>query len=419
MNYSLPSNSLYGNEPIEIELPETWNVRVCSYHGARARPLTEDEIAERVRAVRLREAAAPGKTAVIIIDDMTRPTPCGKVVAPVIRELLAGGIRPEHISIIGATGMHRAMSREDFVRKQGEELTAAFPCYSHNPFFNTVQLGISSAGIPIELNAACVRADLKIGVGAVFGHPNTGVGGGGKLIVPGIASAETIRRYHLTPRERWNMSLQARQITIEAAQMLGLFCKFDALLNGSGEIAELFAGSAQDNLEQHLDTICRFFRCPTPEPADVVIANNYFKPSEPNIVLSYPEFYELLKPGGDLVVSANSPLGAATHYLFGKWGSGRIGGLAYYGESKLPDKVGRYFAFTQHPDRGTGLQYHFDPDDSRFHWSQTWDEIVKAIGNEPRDVLLLPYASVPFFDPPIEAGSRPTLYIGDRAFVEG
>ena len=418
MKYSLSANSLYGNTPVVIDLPEKWKVHTCSYAGEKYPALSTEEIRATIRHAGMREKAEGCKTAVIIIDDMTRPTPCGDIAEVVIEELLLAGVPERGISFVGAVGMHRAMSREDFVRKLGEKLVRRFPTYSHNPFFNTVQLGICSHGIPIELNAECVRAEFKVGIGAMFGHPNTGISGGGKLIVPGISSAETIRRFHLTPREKWNMGLMARQITIEAAEMLGLDFKLDTLLNGEGKAAKLYVGDCRSNIEDHVEEIHSFFRAERPESADVVIANNYFKPSEANVVLNYPEFFELIRPGGDLIVSTHSPMGAATHYMFGKWGNSGIGGLGYHGESGVPECVGRYFAFSHYIDPGTSLQYHFSPDDPRFNWADNWEIIVEKIGDGEKDVLILPYAGVPYFDPPIDVGSVPTLFIGNDGFVK-
>lgn len=418
MQFPLPANSLYGNEPVIIDLPDGWNVRVCSYKGAVAPKMTQQQLRSVVYGTDIAGKAKGCRDAVIIIDDTTRPTPCGQLAGIIIEELVKAGIPENKIRFVGATGMHRAMAREDFVRKLGEEIVSNFATYSHNPFFNNVMVGICFNGMPIELNAECVNADFKIGIGSLFGHPNTGVAGGGKLIVPGIASSETIRRYHLTPREKWNQNLDARRITVEASELLNLNVKFDALLNGAGEIAQLYAGSCRENLEKNFEDIFDFFSADCPEPADVVIANNYFKPSEANVVLNYPEFFELIKPGGDLIVAANSPMGAATHYLFGKWGDSGIGGLAYYGDSAVPERVGRYFAFSEHLDRGTAQQYHYDAKDPRFRWSNRWSEIVAAIGEGPKDVLILPYAGVPFFKPAIDVGSVPTLFIGGSAFLE-
>ncbi len=416
MNFDLPANNLYGNQPVPIRLPDQWRVHMHSYAGETAPGLSPAQIRDRLNApmgvAPIREGAKGCKTAVIIIDDISRPTPMEALAKAVIEQLEEAGVPRQGIHFMAAVGLHRAMAREEFVRKLGEDLVSDFRTYSHNPFFNNMQVGVSRAGIPIELNVDCVRADYKIGIGSIFAHPNTGLSGGAKLIVPGIASTETIRRYHTQPADRWSLDVNARQITLDAARLLGLDCKLDALLNGKGEIAHLYVGSCQDNIERNYQEICDFFHTQRPAPADLVIANNYFKPTEAGVACCYPEFFSLVKPGGDLVVAAHSPNGAAAHYLFGKWGEGGVGGLAYAGEAAIPRHVGRYFAFSQHIDRATSLQYHFDPDDPRFHWAKSWDTVLSELGDAPRDVLILPYATVVNFVPALEGPGHAILTVG-------
>jgi hypothetical protein len=45
------------------------------------------------------------------------------------------------------------------------------------------------------------EADLKIGVGFITPHPIAGFGGGGKIVIPGLGSMETIQSNH-TPAHR-------------------------------------------------------------------------------------------------------------------------------------------------------------------------------------------------------------------------
>ncbi|MDR2356642.1 MAG: lactate racemase domain-containing protein [Oscillospiraceae bacterium] len=399
---SLPAFSLYGNERVPIEFPGGWDVRIHSYNGEKAPALTRAQLQEALSAPEcarpVYEDARGCGDAVIIIDDFSRPTPAGVLVRLIVEQLEEAGVPRGKIRVIAATGMHRAMNREDFVRKLDEDLVSEFRTYSHNPFFNNVQVGISSYGIPIELNAECVRADYKVGIGSIFAHPATGLGGAGKLILPGISSMETIRRFHLMASAvRWDTGLDSRKLTLEAAEMLGLNIKLDALLNGGGEIAKLYAGDCRRNVDNHIEEIKDFYTVQWPDPARLVIANNYFKPTEPGLAFCYPEFWSLVEPGGDVVVAAHTPNGAAAHYLFGRWGDSGGGGLMYTGENRLPDSVGRYFAFSRFIDGGTALPYHFDSSDERFHWAGDWRQIRADLGDSPRSVLVLPYATVPFF----------------------
>mgnify|MGYP000154002533 CR=1 FL=1 len=404
MKFDLPSNSLYGNQPITLDLPDDWKIAVHSFQGEKIPGMSYDEIAQILaqkgpNGVPIAQAAKGCKSAVIIVDDISRPTPLEQVAKAILAELNKAGVPKDAIRFVFAVGTHRAMNREEFVRKLGPEIVGEYKIYNHNPFFNTVRVGVTSNGIPIELNADCVQADFKIAVGALFPHPNTGISGGAKTIVPGISSVETIRRYHMQPVKRWDLNTVGRQITLEGANMLGLNAKVDVLLNGKGEITRVFVGNCMENVEKNYEEIKAFFTTPRPEPADLVLLNNYFKPSEPDVSICYPEIFSLVKPGGQLILGANSPLGVAAHYIFGKWGENGVGGLAYSGDRKLPENISRYVIFSEYPERGMGTHYHFDASDPRVRWARTWDEVMENIDPHPKSVLILPYSTVPYFSP--------------------
>ena len=74
--FDLPSNSNYGDQPIPIAFPDNWDVHISKIHGYDTPALTEAQIAEKIHAAigakPISEGAAGKKSAVIIIDDITR-----------------------------------------------------------------------------------------------------------------------------------------------------------------------------------------------------------------------------------------------------------------------------------------------------------------------------------------------------------
>ena len=75
-----------------------------------------------------------------------------------------------NIWFLAATGMQRAMGREDYVRKLGEQIVRRYRIYSHNPFFNCAYVGTTSCGIPIHVNAEILRADYRSAIGSLPSH---------------------------------------------------------------------------------------------------------------------------------------------------------------------------------------------------------------------------------------------------------
>jgi nickel-dependent lactate racemase len=64
-----------------------------------------------------------------------------------------------------------------------------FPVYNHNPFNNCVPIGTTKTfGTEVSINAEVMKSDLKIAIGGIVPHGMTGFGGGGKIILPGVAS---------------------------------------------------------------------------------------------------------------------------------------------------------------------------------------------------------------------------------------
>ena len=399
MLYALPANNLYGNEPIALSIPDNWDVTVCEYAGVHAPAMTYPEICRAIAApsgCKPISVAARGKQdAVIIFDDISRPTPCGDIAKAVITELEQAGVPRNNIRFMCAVGSHRAMSRDDYVRKLGEEIVQEFRVYSHNPFFNNTLVGHTSSGIPIELNADVVAAGFKVAIGNAVPHGNTGIAGGPKTILPGIASFDSIKALHsLGVTGRWDLSVAGRDMASQAAELLGLDMKIDVLLNGKGEIAVLHAGNVNALAAEHEPELRDFYRTPHEMDADIVLANNYFKPAEPFLAIAYNGIPFSVKKGGVLIVSSHTPQGAIPHYGQGTWGDTGVSG-PLYSPTPAPRRCKTYYAFSTYMDKGSAAGYHLMGEN--FKWADKWEQILQDVGTEKRKLVIYPYGSVGFY----------------------
>ena len=196
MKYTLAQNRWYGDQPVDIELPDDWNVQFLSSGGDQYPALTKEDLRERfkgaVGTAPIRELAKGHEQVAIIFDDLTRATPAQPIAEVLLEELLAAGIKKENIRFICAPGLHGALMRNDFIKKLGEHIVREYAVYNHNPYESCVEVGVTPNGIKIEINAEFMACDLRIGIGSLVPHPLNGFGGGGKLVMPGIASANTI-----------------------------------------------------------------------------------------------------------------------------------------------------------------------------------------------------------------------------------
>src|SRR5947208_7067546 len=86
-------------------------------------------------------AASPGrapahKTAVIVVSDITRPdvpyTGPASILHPVLHRLEAQGLLPEHITILVATGTHRASTQAEKITMFGADVVQRYPIVDHS-----------------------------------------------------------------------------------------------------------------------------------------------------------------------------------------------------------------------------------------------------------------------------------------------
>jgi len=335
----------YGNRTVEIELPDDWDVTLHPMRGADERPMTVSEIEERIKSpigsARLKDIAVGKGSAVVIFDDITRPTRVYEIAPIVIGELTAGGIDEEEITFVCALGNHGAHTSHEFRKKLGAGILERFRVFNHNPYENCVYVGETRGGTKLMVNREVMEADVRIGIGCVTAHANVGFSGGGKILLPGVTHIESAAHYHIEVHDTapettglGNFDKNVMRLEIEeAAAMARLDFKVDVVVNGRGETTALFAG---DFLEEHAEAVRLakevYALDPAPEGMDVVIANAFAKANEMFIALRLGEA-ALGGSAGTVVVIANAPEGQVPHYFqrsFGRDYGGRhypIGGI--------------------------------------------------------------------------------------------
>ncbi len=386
----MPTLLWYGNTDVELQFPEDWEVHLCPMPGANHPALGPRVIREALSnplgSERIGSLAAKREEAAIIFDDMTRPTRTYEIVPFILEELKKGGISDDHIRFVDALGCHGANNRPDFVKKLGEDVVERFPVYNHNPFHNLTDIGETSRGTPVQVNAEVMECDLKIGVGCVVPHPSAGYGGGAKIILPGVVSLDTTYHNHgvvgrvkpgstsLHPTVGWGKVEQnvMRLDMEEAARLAQLDVKVDALINSRGETTALFAG---DFVKEHREAVKLARRVYETKPlaeADIVVANTYAKANEARLAM--PMALASVKSGGTVVLIANTPEGQVTHYLNGKFGKEGGGRLCF--PRSYPPELGRLIVFSPYKIVDPFLSWG-NPDS--YTWVKTWGEVLEEL----------------------------------------
>jgi nickel-dependent lactate racemase len=404
----LPQLAWFGPREQEFDLPEGWRVEMCRMAGYDRPKLTPDEIREAIGRpigmAPLREYARGRKEVVIIFDDMSRVTRAAEIVPHVLEELAAAGIKDRQVRFIAACGCHGAMNRADFEKKLGKEVLERFPVYNHAPYDNCVYAGTTKRGTELYINAEVMKCDLKIGIGSIVPHIMAGFGGGSKLVLPGVAAYETIVALHTPPKDAGGFSGTVtgmgniegnvrRQDIEEAAAIVGLDIKIDALVNGLGDTTAVFAGEPVQAFRAGLEVARAHYLSPAARDKDIVITNSYAKVNEAisGLQVAFPA---ISKRGGTIVLIANAPEGQVTHYLMGSFGT-TIGGK-FNLQMKPPDNVKRLIVFSEYPE--VSIKRSME-DTERVVLTSDWDEVLKLLeadyGGEA-EVAVYPIADIQY-----------------------
>ncbi len=403
MIVKVPQFPWYGDTELELEFPDSWEVVVPRMAGEKAPKLTSqqirDAIGKPIGTPRLAEMARGKKEVCIIFDDLTRPTKADAIVPHVLDELHEGGIKDENIRFIAALGLHGAMKLMDFQKKLGEDIPQKYLVFNHNPYENCTYLGETSRGIPVSVNSEFMACDLKISIGSLVPHPTAGFGGGGKMILPGVSSTESIAANHgrlCTLSDTGTIVLDTwgrvddntmRLDMEEIARMAGLDFSINALCNMQRDTIGLYCGDLVEAQREGVKMARQVYATESPGDADIVVANSYAKANEAALVVTLGS--KLLKEsGGDLVVIGNIPEGQICHYLARSFGK-TIGGQLYGAQKKLPPRVKRMFALGPYIDK-VGLDW-IGPID-QITILNSWAEILNALkngnGNKAKAVVI-------------------------------
>ncbi len=335
-SFQVPARKWFDESQLKLAFPKRWNVVPCLMNGHDVPELTAGQIAAAfsspIGARPLREMAKGRRQTAIIFDDMSRPTPAAVLLPYLLKELEAAGISDDSIRLICATGCHSAHTYADFAKKLGVDILDRFPVYNHNIYENCTYVGDTSQGTRLCVNAEVMACDLKIGIGAVITHPQTGFGGGGKIILPGVAAVESIDQFH---RLELKAKSEGRGNTMgmgnylenpmtrdfsEAARLAGLDFKVDVVLNGQGKACAIFCGDVQSEYERAAQYAAGHYATKPVPGADIAVVNTYSKGNEA-IIGMLIGIVLLAEKSGDVMLIMDSPTGQIVHYLLGSFGT--------------------------------------------------------------------------------------------------
>ncbi|MDH4006618.1 MAG: lactate racemase domain-containing protein [Desulfuromonadales bacterium] len=398
MKYLLSQNALHTNDPVEVSLPDTWDVAYHGMKGDELSALTRGQIKKRLNTPYglppLKDLARGKDQVAIVFDDNSRGTPTQIMAEVVLEELLAAGIVKRNIRFLCALGTHAAQNRLDFVAKLGEEIVSEYLVFNHNCYENNVQIGVTKRGFPVCINAELMKCDLKIGLGGIVPHPFNGFGGGGKLLFPGMASIETVEQNHKTAIDALSasgknpltalgdLSNDGMRLEVEEmTRMVGGFFKLDALYNTRLELVDLYCGDPIEAYYEGVKAAQKVYAAEAMPEKDIVIVNANAKANEAALALFCGAMQVKKTGGGDLVLVNHARGGQIAHYLLGAFGK-TTGGRMW---SKMPTELpflDRIIYFTPYPDLASCMWF---GEHEKVVFAKNWGEVMELLKQRHSD----------------------------------
>ena len=292
-------NLPFGKEKIKLELLEEQVAGVLVSHAHEYKApkseaeLVADALANPIGSPKLSDLAKGKKNCVIISSDHTRPVPSHVIMPQLLAELRKGN--PDiDITILIATGMHRATTKEELIAKYGKEIAEheKFVIHVSRNDEDMVSIGTLPSGGDCRINKLAANADLLISEGFIEPHFFAGMSGGRKSVLPGIASKVTVLANHCSefinsPHARTGI-LQGNPIhedMLYAAKAAKLAFICNVVIDADKKVIAAFAGDREKAHYAGADFEMKLAGV-KPVPADIVITTNGGYPLDQNIYQS-------------------------------------------------------------------------------------------------------------------------------------
>jgi len=311
----------YARTGLDVELPAERVVRTLAYKDAvpLADPVAAlDKVLARPNGTPSLAELAQGRTdACIVICDITRPVPNELILTPILATLEAAGIPRGKITILVATGLHRASTPDEIVEMVGERIAARYQVVDHHgqEINEHTYLGVSPRGVPIWIDSRYVRADLKITTGLIEPHLMAGFSGGRKLICPGIAALETVKVWHgpaFIEHPNADCGILEGNPVHEENTWIGRHTGCDFIVNVVIDAArrplKFVAGDMEQAFLEGVEFVRQVVVDTVTEPVDIVVTSSAGYPLDTTFYQSVKGMtgaLPVVKQGGTIIVAAS------------------------------------------------------------------------------------------------------------------
>jgi nickel-dependent lactate racemase len=323
----------YGKEEVQLPIQDKNIIKILNLEKQKVLLNPENKLRKLLKnpigCPSLRELIFQKKASkiLIIVNDITRPTPYEIILPPLLNELHQIGIKKENIIFMVATGIHRSNSQEEIKEIFGKNIFSAYKFINHdcdNPRHK--DLGKLKSGNKLWVDPIVSDIDFIITTGVVVPHYFAGFSGGRKSILPGICGRKTIeanhaQMVHADSRAGNLKGNPVHQEMQEAAEKVGVDFNINVVTDENHKIVEIVAGKLLTSWRQGVEVCKKIYLCPIEKKAEVVIASAGGYPKDINVYQAQKALENAchaVKSGGAIILLAecSEGYGEAT---FEKW----------------------------------------------------------------------------------------------------
>lgn len=242
---------------------------------------------------RLRDLAVGKDRVTLVTSDHTRAVP-SRITLPLLLAEIRSGNPDARITILIATGLHRATTEDEQRRMFGDavvdnEIIAVNDAFDRSQFVHVCEL---PSGADFHVNRLAVDCDLLVTEGFIEPHFFAGFSGGRKSILPGICSQETVNENHsykaiASPYASTGVLERnpVHEDMISAARAVNVQFVFNVALDGEKKIIAAFAGDLELSHAEGVAFIRALSQCPAVF-GDIVVTSNGGYPLDQNLYQS-------------------------------------------------------------------------------------------------------------------------------------
>ncbi|MBW1713487.1 MAG: nickel-dependent lactate racemase [Deltaproteobacteria bacterium] len=304
-----------------FRLPQNWSVLSnavlpSAQAGQPVYDLVSQALAQPIGSPPLAQLVKPGAKVVLIVDDLTRPTPHRDMVRCLIDHLNQIGVADDQIDLLFALGTHRPLTDDEVRDALGQDLVGRIRYSNHDAWAgDLVRVGVLPHGGELKVNPLVVAADLRIAIGSILPHPMNGFGGGAKTVMPGVSNFEAIRDHHLATLIAPGTALgnmignPFREEICQAARLAGLDFIVNAVYNSQEQVKGVVCGHFEKAHQRGVELSLKEYAVEINQDAEVSIVSAFPFEEGPQLMKPLLPGIMVTKKGGTVILYAGTITG--------------------------------------------------------------------------------------------------------------